>query len=58
MEDKELAEAACAHAVRGAGGALGIGVGGSSGGGLDTATRISSIDVGSRDAKSDQLHDA
>ena len=27
-------EAGCAHAVRGAGGAFGIGVGGSSGGGL------------------------
>ena len=36
MEDKELAEAACAraHAVRGAGGAFGIGVSGSSGSGL------------------------
>ena len=36
MEDKELAEAACtrAHAVPGAGGAFGIGVSGSSGGGL------------------------
>ena len=38
MEDKvkKLAEAACAraHAVRGAGGAFGIGVSGSSGGGL------------------------
>jgi hypothetical protein len=34
MEDEELAEASCTHAVRSAGGAFGIGVGGSSGGGL------------------------
>jgi hypothetical protein len=34
MKKKPSVEAGCAHAVRGAGGAFGIGVGGSSGGGL------------------------
>ena len=32
--DEELAAAGCAHAVRGAGGAFGVGVGGSDGGSL------------------------